>query len=736
MNNKTGEKRIGLFSGIRTKMLLYFGLLFIITISLLELSRIYGMPFTEFMGEHSIEQAKVFDNLSLVADLKKERLERLLTEMQNDITMFSKDPFVKLSIVELKRKIQENIDNGISGETLWAEVKKWGTFKELSLYLNLINNSYATYNEPKIFDLKTGVTLAWPGDLEIGTFIYEDSYQHSIFNRDTLEKAFKHGDIYFHVGMHKGEENIDFDIYAPIRDSEMIVAVLKLDINVSDFILPLLHTGGGLGKTGEALLVDHERRILTPLKHPLPDETVPKPLEYKILAKPALFASRGEEGLIMSEDYRGIDVLAAYRHIPITSEAGWGMVVKKDKDEVFYELNKTMKYSFIISVFGVFAFCILIFVFINKITNPIMNLREAAIRVGHGDLETTMTITSKDEIGDLADDFNEMRLKLKDSYSGLEEKVREKTEELVETLKDSKERNVDLRETRDAMLNLVEDLETSKEALEEEKLHLEDIKIKLQVLNAELNNKNKELESILFAASHDLRTPLVNIQGFGKELQYTIDDLTAELQKMEIPPDIKNKVSSLIKDDIPESLSFIRTGTAKMDALLSALLQISRLGRFQLVLTDIDMNTLMADVLNSLEYKLKDSKIKIEVDDLPSCTADSTQINQVFTNLIENAIKYHDPSRDGIIKVSGYVEKDKTIYCVEDNGIGIAPEYQDQIFKLFHRLEPEKNIGEGLGLTIIQKIIDKHNGDIRVESEEGRGSKFFVTLAQKKEDSV
>ncbi len=103
----------------------------------------------------------------------------------------------------------------------------------------------------------------------------------------------------------------------------------------------------------------------------------------------------------------------------------------------------------------------------------------------------------------------------------------------------------------------------------------------------------------------------------------------------------------------------------------------------------------------------------------------------VFSNLIENALKFLDPERPGLIRISGYEDNDKSVYCIEDNGIGITPEYKDKIFEIFHQLAPSVE-GEGLGLSIVRMILEKNEGLIRVESEKGRGSKFFVILNRKK----
>ncbi|MCG2747297.1 MAG: PAS domain S-box protein [Desulfobulbaceae bacterium] len=247
-------------------------------------------------------------------------------------------------------------------------------------------------------------------------------------------------------------------------------------------------------------------------------------------------------------------------------------------------------------------------------------------------------------------------------------------------------------------------------------------------LSMELARKNHELEQIIYVTSHDLRSPLVNVQGFSRELAADIKSLLSLWQNPEIPAAIRQQAEPLLNEDIPESLQFIEKGISKMDALLSGLLRLSRLGRASPTLEECDMNRLLTDIVTTMGFQINEAGVEVIVDGLPTCLGDRDQLNQLFSNLLGNALKYLDPGRPGRINVNGVKDKGRSVYCVSDNGVGIAREHQGKIFEIFHRLNPAASEGEGLGLAIVNRILDRLDGKIWVESEEGKGSSFYVSL--------
>ena len=253
-------------------------------------------------------------------------------------------------------------------------------------------------------------------------------------------------------------------------------------------------------------------------------------------------------------------------------------------------------------------------------------------------------------------------------------------------------------------------------------------KMELERLNIELKNKNEELQQVIYVASHDLRSPLVNIIGFSKEISKATEAIHSIMNTENFSPLAKKKLSPFFEKDINKSLGYILASSSKIDALLSGLLEISRLGQCALNIRGLNMHKLVVDISKSFQYQIKTVNAILKINKLPPGRGDKTQIIQVFSNLLGNAIKYLSPERPGVIKITGERGNGNVLYCVEDNGIGISVEQQKKIFDIFHRVNPGRKSGEGLGLAIASKILNRHGGKTWVQSEPEKGSKFFVSL--------
>ena len=241
--------------------------------------------------------------------------------------------------------------------------------------------------------------------------------------------------------------------------------------------------------------------------------------------------------------------------------------------------------------------------------------------------------------------------------------------------------------------------------------------------------KNKELENYLFVASHDLRSPLVNIQGFSQRLQKQTNSIKTLLCECPLEPNIQQQIEKITGEGIPKSLDFILTNASKMDTLINGLLKISRTGRAKISIQKINMNSLMEKIIRDLSFQIEEARGKVVIEDLPDCYGDAVLLDQLFSNIIGNALKYRDKERQLIISIAAQARYNKVIYSIRDTGIGIALRHLEKIWDVFYQVDSQSSeSGEGIGLSIVKRIVDKHKGKILVESEEGTGSVFSIEL--------
>lgn len=244
-----------------------------------------------------------------------------------------------------------------------------------------------------------------------------------------------------------------------------------------------------------------------------------------------------------------------------------------------------------------------------------------------------------------------------------------------------------------------------------------------------LEEKNNQIERFISIIRHDFGNPIISIQGFSDELSKTALEIFNLVKDLDINDALKDKLISLLKDDISLSMDFIQKAVNQIKTLLDGLKYIASFGKIPIKKEAIDMDALLKDITSTMKYQFQEKDVQFQLDNLPPCFGDFEQIKRVFTNLLSNAVKYLAPDRSGRVCISGSTENGESIYCIKDNGIGISQENQDKVFDVFYREDnsnPES--GEGLGLTIVAKILERHNGKIWLHSEPGVGSKFFVKL--------
>ena len=243
--------------------------------------------------------------------------------------------------------------------------------------------------------------------------------------------------------------------------------------------------------------------------------------------------------------------------------------------------------------------------------------------------------------------------------------------------------------------------------------------IERKLVEEELKATNSELEAFTYSVSHDLRAPLRHIDGFVRLLQ--------------------DKESGRLSDTGKRYLGVISSATVKMGNLIDDLLTLSRAGRTELKSRLLDLNELVADVVQEITRDNPDRPIQWAIATLPRIKGDRGLLKQVFTNLLANAVKFSAPRDEPRIRVGPEPavaddETDQVWIAVEDNGVGFDPTYKHKLFGVFQRLHREEEFeGTGIGLAIVLRIVSRHGGRVRAEGDVDKGATFSVSLTLAKE---
>jgi light-regulated signal transduction histidine kinase (bacteriophytochrome) len=270
----------------------------------------------------------------------------------------------------------------------------------------------------------------------------------------------------------------------------------------------------------------------------------------------------------------------------------------------------------------------------------------------------------------------------------LEERVQLRLDEV-------KEKSAKLEESQRALTYLLEDVNESRTELE--------------TANRNLQMLNRELEAFTYSVSHDLRAPIRAIDGFSRILM--------------------EENANQLDDEGKRLLSIIVKSASNMQRLIDDLLAFSRLGPKQPAMHKIDSGVLISNIIEELKTVNADRKITWKVSDLPEIYGDQGMLRQVFANIIGNAVKFSAKSQEALIEIGGEYTGKTTKVWIKDNGVGFDMQYVRKIFEVFQRLHDSKEFeGTGIGMAIVKKILDKHNGQIVPESLPGVGSIFTIEL--------
>lgn len=265
--------------------------------------------------------------------------------------------------------------------------------------------------------------------------------------------------------------------------------------------------------------------------------------------------------------------------------------------------------------------------------------------------------------------------------------------------------------SRRALLTIVEDQKLAHEEINRLNKTLED---RVNQRTAQLKASNEELESFAYSISHDLRAPLRAIDGYSRILE--------------------QDYAKVLDSEGLRLLNIVRSSTKNLDKLITDLLALSRVGRSELKMDTLDMNSMVDSIYQELATPEILDKWLFMADDLPEGYGDPTLIKHVWMNLISNAIKYSTPKEHPKIEIYGFSDAEKCIYTIKDNGVGFNPDHRDKLFGLFQRLHKASDFeGTGVGLAIVHRIVARHNGEVWGNGETDIGAEFSFTLPKRRE---
>jgi len=278
------------------------------------------------------------------------------------------------------------------------------------------------------------------------------------------------------------------------------------------------------------------------------------------------------------------------------------------------------------------------------------------------------------------------------------------------------------------ILRYTRELSQSRDSLKELNDNLE---LAVETRTTDLRRANEEIQRFAYIVSHDLRSPLVNVLGFTAELDAAAKPIVGLIERAEAeaPQILTDEVRRAAREDVPEAIGFIRGSTQKMDRLINAILKLSREGRRNISPELLDMDDLVQGVADSLQHRLDDLGAEITIErPLPRLVTDRVAMEQIISNLVENAVKYLKPGRPGRIQIKGSQSLGRAVFEVIDNGRGIDPKDHERVFDLFRRSGAQDQPGEGIGLAHVRALAYRLGGVISCESALDEGATFRLSL--------
>ncbi len=732
---------------------------------------------------NSIETLKkeVMHRLIAIADNKASRIENYVVEKRKDVAALASTPTIINAMEQFVVIFKEKGTDSAEYSAL---------DKELRPFLTYYNKSFGYY-DLFLISHEGDIVFTVIKEDDFGTNLktghYKDSELAKVFDRTQTLMKTEVSDFKYYAPSKKPAAFIA----APVIKEKKIIGAVAFQLD-NEEAYELMQDYTSLGQTGETLIgtkINNEAVFVNPLRH---DPYAAFRRRITIGTKEALpiqEAVKGVNGSGISIDYRGEEILAVWRYLP---SPRWGMVVKIDTKEAFAPVVKLRNWSLIIAIITVCTVILIALLIARTISAPVKTLQKGAEIIGSGNLDYKVGTDAKDEIGKLSRTFDKMTESPKVTTVSRDELAKEVTErkraeekikltakewettfnsipdmvsvqekefkivrvnkayadtlkmkpnELIgkpcyEIIHGTKEPwpNCPHKQTLETGKAVVEEffeprlnmyLEVSTSPIFDEKgefagsVHVskniserKQAEEKLKKTLLDLERSNKELQQFAYVASHDLQEPLRAVASYTQLL--------------------KRRYKDKLDESANVFMQFAVDGAVRMQTLIDDLLVYSRIGAKGKLFEPTDFHLVLGQATTNLRVAIEENHAKITDDNLPTVMADASHINQLFQNLIGNAIKFRSQETPHI-HLSAELKGNEWLFSVRDNGIGIDPQYKEKIFKIFQRLHSiDEYPGTGIGLAICERIVEQHGGKIWAESEVGKYSTFYFTIPVKR----
>lgn len=583
------------------------------------------------------------------------------------------------------------------------------------------------------------------------------------------------------------EDRFGMLVTAPVHDfNNNLIGVLALEIDMSP-IYSFIEDTTGMGKTGETLVgikKGDTALFLNPLRHNMEAALTKSADIGGTEAYPMQEAVRGRDGAGIQVDYRGEQVIAAWRHVP---SLNWGLVAKIDTSEAFATIRTLRHLITVVGVILVVLVIVTTYYLVRSILNPLFALQKGIQTISGGNFDYKVATEAHDEIGQISKAFDAMTTNLKnitasrdDLNREIEARMKVETELRKLTVAIEQSPAVTVITDRNGSIEYVNPMFTEVTGYRAEEaignnprilksgthpvefyeelwktitagrvwqgdflnkkkdggLYWETATIRpIFDVNGEIEHylaikvditDRKKAESRLNELLDELKRSNQALEQFAyiasHDLQEPLRMVTSYMQLLE------RRYKGKLDEDADTFIGFAVDGAKRMKVLINDLLAFSQVGSHGNPFVPTDFTEVINEVLSNLSVTIEESGATVTHDPMPVIEADKMQIAQLLQNLVGNAIKF---SKAGPPKVHIGVKRDGGMwqFSVSDNGIGIAPEYYERIFQIFQRLHSkDKYSGTGIGLAVSKRIVERHKGRIWVESAQGKGTTFYFTI--------